>query len=297
MFGTDYANACFLRAADIDIKLCLLFELVLIVKKVNESEPNAPVETIEVSCGWSLLPLFTTDGNDLESKTYDMQVFGGNPSERDVILAEPIVKNTGFFSRAPLKSPRISIKIWKPKKSVLNEMKYLSGFVYLLTIVSSDLPDVLLGNLPSVPLLSFYRRVLANTLIGQGKEAVFGSRYEPILALVPVLLEQCDFLEHLVTLWTKKLKGMPSKDKKSYQALKNHFQSAVLTIWPLLFLDVPVLVPGNTENAIIRSELWYKIQAEGVIACLSKPNTATKQFNMKELEYNYLVTYKSTSVY
>ena len=68
----------------------------------------------------------------------------------------------------------------------------------------------------SLPVLAFYRRVLANVLIGnQGdsRDTVSGSKYEPILALVPKLVESHDLMGYLATGWTKRLKGMSRRDK------------------------------------------------------------------------------------
>ncbi len=77
----------------------------------------------------------------------------------------------------------------------------------------SDLPDVLLGNLSTVSVLSFYRRVLANSLISNGQEKTYGSQFEPILALLPQFIDQLDLMKFLVEIWNKKLKGMPRRDK------------------------------------------------------------------------------------
>ncbi|KAJ3301248.1 hypothetical protein HDV03_001167 [Kappamyces sp. JEL0829] len=271
LFPKDDENSCFIRTVDIDIKLCMLFELVLIARKDESSD-----ETIEVSCGWSLLPLFTTDGRDLESKTYDMQIFGGGPSEKDVALAPSTPRPSGFFSKllSGPELPRLTIKVWKLSKQVVSSL--------------NDLPDVLVGNLSSVPVLSFYRRVLANTLVSMGKEKNYGSLYEPILALLPQFMEETDLLRFLVEMWGKKLKGMPRRDKKSYSALKNHFTSCVLSLWPLLFLELPPLVPGNVESSLARSSAWQKIQTEGVVSFLSRASLQVKRFDMQELEFHYL---------
>lgn len=70
-----------------------------------------------------------------------------------------------------------------------------------------------IGNLATIPVLSIYRRVLANVLLGAAQDKSFASRYEPVLALVPQLLEQSDFMKYLSFMWTKKYKSMRSNDK------------------------------------------------------------------------------------
>jgi hypothetical protein len=99
--------------------------MILIVKK-DENDPRDEPETVEISCGWSLLPLFTSDGRDMESKTYDMQIFGGNPSEKDVALAAPIPLKTSFFTKLltpTISSPRLTIKVWKMSKQAISSLK------------------------------------------------------------------------------------------------------------------------------------------------------------------------------
>jgi hypothetical protein len=69
------------------------------------------------------------------------------------------------------------------------------------------------GSTVSLALLAFYRRVLANTLIGIHKETTFGSKYEPILAIIPKLIDESDLLLQMAILWQKKLKVMSSREK------------------------------------------------------------------------------------
>ena len=68
-----------------------------------------------------------------------------------------------------------------------------------------------------------------------------------------------------------------------------------MTIWPLLHIDMPPIIPGNVENSVIRSETWQKVQRDGIISFLSKPSLNAKQFNISELEYDYLKTFSYIS--
>lgn len=76
--------------------------------------------------------------------------------------------------------------------------------------------------------------------------------------------------------------------QKSYETLKIQFSSTAMTVWPLLFIDMPRFIPGHLDSTIARLEVWNKLQSEGVVAFLSKPTYIVKQFDMKELEFDYL---------
>lgn len=83
-------------------------------------------ETVEISCGWALLPLFTSDGKELESRVYDMQIFGGSPLEKDIALP-PSYPKTNFFTNllSPTpKSPRLHVKVWTISKAVKNQLRF-----------------------------------------------------------------------------------------------------------------------------------------------------------------------------
>jgi nephrocystin-1 len=148
LFSNGGDEACFVRTIDVDIKLCVLFEMVLVVKKTEQLKtpgveiPATPIspstpggslnpaleyqDRVEISCGWSLLPLFTSDGLDLETKTYNLQVYGGNPFERDVSLALPVSKPTTFLSNlipGNERGPRLVIKVNRLKKSTKSQLK------------------------------------------------------------------------------------------------------------------------------------------------------------------------------
>lgn len=55
---------------------------------------------------------------------------------------------------------------------------------------------------------------------------------------------------------------------------------------------MPPLIPGNSENGLIRSEIWQKIQREGIVSFLSKPSLTVREFGVEELEYDYLKSFR-----
>nr|KAJ3423054.1 hypothetical protein HK105_003685 [Polyrhizophydium stewartii] len=108
LFPKDDENTCFLRANDIDIKLCILFELCMVLDadafsksdRDSPSKSNQP-RTIEVSCGWGILPLFTTDGAPTENKTYEIRLFGGSPFRKDDAFDEPMQRKGKLPAHQP----------------------------------------------------------------------------------------------------------------------------------------------------------------------------------------------------
>ena len=55
-------------------------------------------DTVEISCGWGLLPLFTADGGPIENKTYEIKLYGGTPFEKNVDLDMKPEKKGKFLS-------------------------------------------------------------------------------------------------------------------------------------------------------------------------------------------------------
>jgi hypothetical protein len=117
-------QGCFVRSDEVDIKLCMLFELCLVVRpKATDVQPDV---FEEICCGWSMLPLYTIDGNPLEPKSYEMILFGGTPYDHEIDLAPSPTKSTflGRFSSGN-RQPRLTIKIWNTKKKLKNQLEYI----------------------------------------------------------------------------------------------------------------------------------------------------------------------------
>ncbi|KAI8892586.1 hypothetical protein BC833DRAFT_611254 [Globomyces pollinis-pini] len=278
----DQDSGCFLRTIDVDIKLCLLFELCLVVK--NTLDDKSKPEISEISCGWSLLPLFSLDGKQILPKKYEMQLFGGTPFENDTPLLESPSRGSPFLARfvTPFTTPILTVQVWKLKKKAIEKL--------------NDLPDVFVGNFSQISSLSFYRQILVNSLVGTGKENTLGPRFEPALALIPKYLEQYDLMNFFVTIWNRKLKSLPNSEKRSFSKLKRHFNQTALTIWPLLNIDMAKFIPGHFENLGLRYEQWCTLMEMGVVAYLSKPGLYFKPMNINELQYHYLDSYGKSNL-
>ncbi|KAJ1560716.1 Nephrocystin-1, partial [Nowakowskiella sp. JEL0078] len=174
LFPKDDENTCFARVNDLDFKLCILFEFVLVARP---DIPSAGVR--EFACGWGLFPLYTADGNPVETKSYDIKIHADESLH--------IGKNT----------PKLSIRVWKVGKKVREKL--------------DKLPERLIGFLSMVDILVQYREIMAFSL---AKNMNIGSALlSPSLALVPKILEQTDLAALLVLIWIQKQKGMKKKEK------------------------------------------------------------------------------------
>lgn len=128
LFPKDDENTCFVRADQVDFKLCILFELCFLVSKVvldKDGKPgHASAVVGEVSCGWGVLPLFTAEGKPIENRSYEIRLFGGTPLEKDVdLIGTNEKKNLWQMIVNSDKSPRLVVKVWKLRKSALEEIK------------------------------------------------------------------------------------------------------------------------------------------------------------------------------
>ncbi|KAI9206216.1 uncharacterized protein BJ171DRAFT_597882 [Polychytrium aggregatum] len=284
LFPKDDENTCFLRVNDVDIRLCILFELCLVVVKPGATKnPYAPRDDIhEISCGWGLLPLYTSDGGPIDNRTYDIKLYGGTPFDEDVNSldsAEP----KGFFSRllSPNRMPRLVIRVWKLGKSVMTKL--------------NELPDVMIGSLAAVPVLAAYRELLANHIYVQKETAqrasVLGPSAEAALALLPKLVEQHDVLLMLVHLWEKKLQSLTRDEKKSFRILKAKFTECVLALWPLSCIhEVPEYVSGDDDRTHLRQVFLAKWREVGPMESLTRnPERFTYEpFHTDESELDLL---------
>ncbi|KAJ3138785.1 Nephrocystin-1 [Physocladia obscura] len=121
LFPKDDENTCFLRTNEVDLQLCILFELCALLEM---SETKVKTDMIEVSVGWGMLPLFTSDGTAVENKSYDIKLFSGSPFSKDAFAKDRTEKKTFFqILLHGNKHPRLNIKVWKLGQSVLDEIK------------------------------------------------------------------------------------------------------------------------------------------------------------------------------
>ncbi|KND00620.1 uncharacterized protein SPPG_03748 [Spizellomyces punctatus DAOM BR117] len=275
LFPKDDENTCFLRVNDVDVNLCILFEFCMIVEK--ESRGDRP-EIAQLSCGWGLLPLFTTDGGPIENKTYDIKLYGGTPFEKNVRLYEEIGKQGLLQSLIqPNKTPRLNVRVWKLGSSALRRLNHL--------------PGTLISFLSAVPALSMYRQILADVLVAPKRDQVFSTIGDSVLGIFPLLAEQNDLLRLLVMVWERTWRTMKRSDKRSFTRSKQQFTRCVMAVWPLLHVrEMPDYIPGYVELSQARQTIIHRFQEVGVIDYLGKnPAQATmRPFNTVEVQFNCL---------
>jgi hypothetical protein len=61
-----------------------------------------------------------------------------------------------------------------------------------------------------------------------------------------------------------------------------------MTLWPLLYTDIPNYIPGNIDRQAARTQIWERIQEKGIIEFFTRSNLMMKPFDANELSYSYL---------
>ncbi|KAI9362528.1 hypothetical protein DFJ73DRAFT_579206 [Zopfochytrium polystomum] len=268
LFPKDDDNTCFLKTTHIDLNLCLLFELCLTVTVDGSSD------LLELCVGWGMLPLFTSDGGPIENKSYEVKLYPGNPFSTQSRV-ENMNEKSGFFQTLIYgkQSPRLQIRVWKLGKSALDEM--------------NQLPDTMISFLSAVPVMAFYRLVLAETLARDNR---LGAFYDPTLALFPQIADQNDLLQLFVLLWERKLRSLLSRSTKSLEVLKKKFHDCILIVWPLTKLhEFPTYIEGHDRIRTARQAHINIIQEMGILDLLSsgKSSYSMKPFHSEELTFSF----------
>lgn len=187
--------------------------------------PNT-VETfgaVELSAGWGVLPMFTSDGGPVENRSHNIRLYPGSPFDKGGNgLGNNVKDGRGFFQSMFSSSayPTLEVRVWKLGRAVLREI--------------NQLPDALVALLSVVPLLAFYRNILAHTLYSPHLEGKNHALIDPALALLPQLVDSIQLLNLASNIWERKLRVMKSKEKKSFVILREKFTETVLVVWPLL---------------------------------------------------------------
>ncbi|KAI9017328.1 hypothetical protein BC832DRAFT_588596 [Gaertneriomyces semiglobifer] len=274
LFQRDHRNTCFVRVNEVDANLSILFELCVIV----EREGKADMGTEQLSCGWGVLPLFTHDGGPIENKSYEVKLWGGTPFERNVRLEEQLVRPGMFQSLfSANKSPRLNLRVWKLGRSVIRRL--------------NRLPDTIISFLYAAPLLSMYRRLLAETLVSPERTHGTVVTYAPILALLPVIAEHHDLFMMLVAVWERSWKSMGCTEKRLARSRRRAFTEALMAVWPLLHVqEMPQDIPGDVERTKVRRGVISRFEEAGVLDSLSRGSTqfSLKPFDVHELRFDFL---------
>uniref|UniRef100_A0A3P8UK60 Nephronophthisis 1 n=1 Tax=Cynoglossus semilaevis TaxID=244447 RepID=A0A3P8UK60_CYNSE len=197
---------CFLRCSSSSPDLGILFELGVTFIR------NSTGERGELSCGWSFLKLTDDSGNSLPSRTYELQVNGGTPYEKNVELETSVRRGSSvFFQMLQAKrQPRLIVKLKSTNSRTRTQL--------------SLLPETLLHCLNCVHLLALHRQLLADTLLMdrptmQNAELISS----PFLSTFPVLLDQPDLLDALRVYYFHLMSCMTFINNRDLSFLKQEF--------------------------------------------------------------------------
>lgn len=165
--------------------------------------------------------MFTSDGGPIENRSHNIRLYPGSPFDKGNGLVSN-AENKGFFQSMFSSSSHqnLEVRVWKLGRTVLEEI--------------NQLPDTIVTLLSVVPLLSFYRDILAHTLYSPHMEAKNFALLDPSLALLPQIVDSLQLLHLASQIWERKLHGMKRKEKKSFVLMRERFTETVLVVWPLL---------------------------------------------------------------
>ncbi|KAJ3379185.1 Nephrocystin-1, partial [Lobulomyces angularis] len=274
LFPKDDENTCFIRTNDIDINLCVLFELSILVKKSSPLENgDKNVSSVELGNGWGVLPLFTSDGGPIENKSYNIKLYNGNPFDKNVGENPAIEESKGFLKSmlGGNSNPNLEIRVWKLGKASLKHI--------------NQLPDTCISFLSVVPLLAFYRNILATTLYSTHIEGKIFSFTDSSLSLLPRICDSNPMLKLTFQIFDKKIKLLKRSERNSYTILKEKFTESVLIVWPLLNFHSFSASSINIE--LFKMNAVEKLQEEGAINFLTKnvENTYFSPFDTSEVQF------------
>ena len=117
LFQTDKENKFFVRTSNQSVKLKLLFEICLIVRKPNSSK------LVKICCGWAMLPIYKPTGESIDSQPYKVPLLAGTPFENNISLASAPIRNP-FRADFTSALPKLELKVWKPNSRFLSNLKY-----------------------------------------------------------------------------------------------------------------------------------------------------------------------------
>ncbi|XP_037542884.1 nephrocystin-1 [Nematolebias whitei] len=210
---------CFLRCDSSSPNLGILFELGVTFLR------NSTGERGELSCGWAFLKLTDDTGNPIPNKTYELQVNGGTPYEKDVFVEASAGRKCegGVFQQMlqGKRQPKLNVKLKSTNSRTRSQL--------------SLLPDTLLYCVNCVHMLVLHRQLLADTLLidrptMQNADPISS----PILSTFPVLVDHTDLLDALRSAWLEADANMSRAQKRDLTYLKQEFSKVYMSVYFLL---------------------------------------------------------------
>ena len=69
--------------------------------------------------------------------------------------------------------------------------------------------------------------------------------------------------------------------------MKQHFTHTVMTVYPLLYVEMPQYLPGMEEVHAKRNQFIKSLEDKGVVGFLTSHAAQFQSFDIDELDYNY----------
>ncbi|XP_060561259.1 nephrocystin-1-like isoform X1 [Ruditapes philippinarum] len=311
MMDTYQHGEVFIRTSNIVPNIGILFEMCASYVRTSTKEKG------EFSCGWTHLPLEDpTTGQPVQNKTYDLYMNGGTPYEKGIEVDPSISRRTSTNALMSFisgnKQPRVTVKLSVPKK----EQKDLID----------TLPDTLIGNLSLLQMYSYYRQILADTLLRDRLDLESAEIiHSPWLATFPIIADQHDMMKLLRDSWIEKLKGIRRADMiepvdrvqdlcdfkaqlqifhiiqgtlRDAEFMKDTFKKVISeSVYPLLhsarlppYKSCDINVEERRHEEIERFKL-QKLTKRGILALLLSSDMTHKPVDMKEVSFNAIGPY------
>nr|AKN21705.1 NPHP1 [Schmidtea mediterranea] len=192
------------------------------LKTIDEDFTND--ELLEFSIGWTSIPLYESNGQPIITKKGDYVLNGGTPFEKGIEV-DPLNKNDSSgkpkFMLNQNKQPYVTIRLSVPSK----ENKELID----------TLPSMIVGSTLHLVLLSFYRKLLTESILDLGRNLTSTkSIYSPFLVSFTQVAECPLLLDTLRNIWNEKLKTTKDLNKKDQVKMNEFFQKIYMDfIYPL----------------------------------------------------------------
>lgn len=246
-------------------------------------------ETGEVSCGWVLVDLYEPTGVLVGNKTCDLYVNGGTPYEKNIEVDPAISRRTSSNAFMSLlsgnKQPRLNIKISIPNREKKEQLDIL--------------PDVLVGNASLINMYSYYRQILADTLLKdrvdlESTELI----HNPLLASFPDIADEMDLMKVFREAWIERSKAIRAPEKRDIEYMKTEFQLVFQnSVYPIMHLaNLPKWQAGDFKQEQKRQEEIHKFQKQklerkGMLAMLLSSDVHYQPFDMNEVAFNVIGPY------
>ncbi|XP_078729399.1 nephrocystin-1 [Lampetra fluviatilis] len=277
----------FARSDNASPNLGLLFELGIsyVLRSraaATDTSPATELELGELSCGWAFMRLFAETGLAIASKSYELDVHGGTPYERDVELDPSAAGRAGgalrqIFSNA---RPRLLVRARTPAAPLRQAL--------------DRLPQTLVSCVCYVSVLVMYRQLLASALLeGRGDETDARPVADDVLASLGELVGLPDVMDALRSVWAERRAGLRRAERADRRLMEETFRRAHRDTAQLL-LHLANLPPNRWGHGPNEAERWMAIgsilsqgrQAGGSLLGLLSPELQHEPFHIDQVAFS-----------